>query len=219
LRSLGVNGNYPDWKPGSTNLFARINLPVVLDNYRGTQPQPTATPGPTATPRPTTVPSPTPGTTPQLKNGNFDKGPNGDWLEQVDEQDTPGSIILKPGNAISPRSGQYVAWLGGLNGEAHAISQEVILAAPAPLYLRYWYQVRSGETAGCEFDQVGVFIEETLIVTYNLCEAEETSQWTKGSIELSDYAGDTITITFIGLFDDSVISSFFLDDVAISTTP
>jgi TolB protein len=223
MRSLGVNGHSPDWQPGSVNLFAHLNLPVVLNNYRGAPPQPSPTPGATATPRPTNTPQPTPTATsvalPQLKNGNFDQGANGDWLERVDDQNATGAIILKPGGAISPRSGQYVAWLGGLNDETHEIAQTLTLNTAAPLYLRYYYQIRSGETEGCEFDQVGVFIDDTLVMLHNLCEEEETAQWQKGSIDLADYAGDSITITFFGAFDESVVSSFFVDDVSIAASP
>lgn len=217
MRSLGVNGNYPDWQPGIRNLFARNNLPVILNNYRGSQPQPSPTPGATTTPQPTPTPTPVP--LPQIRNGNFDQGPNGDWVERVNDQNDSGAIILKPGGAITPRSGQYVAWLGGTNNETHEIAQTITLNAAPSLYLRYYYQIRSSETAGCEFDQVGVFINDELVTLHNLCQEEETDQWRKASLDLSTYIGDTITIAFFGAFDDSVLSSFFIEDVSIAAAP
>lgn len=248
MRSLGVNGNYPDWKPAGANLTDRARLPVILNRYQGAPPQPsptrgatvtprptntpgaTATPQPTNTPRPTNTPQPThtplptPTATtvaapPQLKNGNFDKGPNGDWTEQVNDQAATGAIILKPGGAISPRSEPYVAWLGGANNETQGFSQAITLSGPGPLYLRYYYQIRSSETNGCNFDVAGVFINNDLVNVHGLCEAEETSQWRKASINLADYVGDTVTITVLGEFDDSVLSSLFVDDMAITSTP
>ncbi|MBP6015219.1 MAG: hypothetical protein KA586_00720 [Candidatus Promineofilum sp.] len=247
MHSLGVIGNYPDWKPGGANLTDRARLPVILNRFQGAPPQPSPTRGATATPRPTNTPGatatpqrtntpkptntakptntplPTPTATlvglPQLKNGNFDKGANGDWTEKVNEQAATGAIILEPGGAISPRSGQYVAWLGGANDETQGFSQAVTLSGPGPLYLRYYYQIRSGETNGCGFDVAGVFIDNDLVKVHGLCEGEETSQWRKASIDLVDYVGDTVTITFLGEFDDNVLSSLFVDDVGITTTP
>ncbi len=242
MRSLGVNGNYPDWKPGGANLTNRARLPVILNRYQGAPPQPsptrgatatprpTNTPGATATPKPTNTPQPThtaqPTATattvvalPQLKNGNFDKGPNGDWTEEVNDQAATGAIILKPGGAISPRSGPYVAWLGGANNETQGFAQTITLSGSGPLYLHYYYQIRSGEAAGCDFDVAGVFIDTELVKTHNLCEAEETTQWRQASISLADYVGDTVTITFLGEFDENVLSSLFIDDVTITSSP
>ena len=36
---------------------------------------------------------------------------------------------------------------------------------------------------------------------------------------LADYIGDTVTITFRGEFDEDVLSSLFIDDVTITSTP
>ena len=65
----------------------------------------------------------------------------------------------------------------------------------------------------------GVFIDTELVKTHNLCEAEETTQWRQASISLADYVGDTVTITFLGEFDENVLSSLFIDDVTITSSP
>lgn len=226
-RSLGVSGNTPDWQPGRgpITIVDRLFLPFITHKPNpGPQqtPTPTKPPGSTATPQATATPKPTAtATTPpqtQLANGNFEQGPDGSWTERVDNQVSDGALILEPGGAIPPRSGQYVAWLGGVDDQSNSISQQIKLGG-APVHLRFYYQIRSGETEGCDFDVAGVFINGALKKTYGLCADNETNGWQKGTLNLSSYAGQTVTISFLGEFDESVLSSFFIDDVSLAAAP
>ncbi len=197
---------------------------MIADRFQGGQP-PSATQTPNATSTPTTPPPPTNTPTatqipvPALKNGNFEAGPNGEWSEFSDDEIIPGSIILEPGGAVPPRSGKYVAWLGGINNATNEIQQAVPAAAQGKLYLRFWYQIRSAETIDCESDFAGVIVNDEILATFGLCEANETSSWVKASIDLSDFSGEPITLSIGGVFDGSVLSSFFVDDVSLGTTP
>ncbi len=221
MQSLGVQGNQPDWKPGSElNTVPRGYLPMIADRFQGGQP-PSATQTPNATPppSPTNTPAPTQIPVPALKNGNFEAGPNGVWSEFSDNEIVPGSIILEPGGAVVPRSGKYVAWLGGVNNATNEIQQLAPVTSRGKLYLRFWYQIQSGETIDCESDVAGVIVNDQILATYGLCADNETNGWVKASIDLSDFSGEPLTLSIGGVFDGTVLSSFFVDDVSLGTTP
>lgn len=196
----------------------RLFMPVIADHYDSSQPPP---PMPTATATavatPTSTPTPIP--IPLLKNGNFEAGPNGDWEEYVNDELALGTLILQPGGAVPPRSGAYVAWLGGLNNETNEIRQVIEPTGRATLYLRFWYQIRSDETSDCEGDFAGAIVNGQLVATYGLCANNETTGWVKESVKLSSLIGQKLTISFVGSFDNAVLSSFFVDDVSLGTTP
>lgn len=233
--SLGVQGNQPDWRPDPT-VFAtdRTYLPGIFQNYDGgfTPPQPTATPGPpqpTNTPVPTSTlqPTATPTATatrpalPTVPNGNFEQGANGAWEEASTNFGGQGSLITQPGNAISfnPRSGSWLAWLGGSDDEISNLSQDFTIPEGTPIHLVYYYQIRSEETDGCDFDVAAVLVDGVVQDGFGLCEDNNTNGWKKGSINMSSYAGENVTVTFAAETDTSVLSSFFIDDVSFQSSP
>jgi TolB protein len=183
---------------------------------------PTRTPTATASPTrpPTLTPTPTePAGLPTLANGDFEAGPNGAWTEIANGVTLPASFILKPQAGIRPRSGEYLAWLGGYANQVHTLQQAVALGQPGrSLALVFYYQARSNETA-CGNDTAAVRVDGVTLRTFPLCLAENTVGWQRASLDLSAYAGKTVTIAFRGEFDESVVSSFFVEDVGFSAAP
>jgi bacillopeptidase F (M6 metalloprotease family) len=180
-------------------------------------PTATATGTRTATPTATQAASPTstPGAVlPQVRNGDFELGGNGDWTESS----TNGYALILNTAPIAPRSGEYLAWLGGADNETSDLSQTFVLPASGPIYLHFYYQLGSGETS-CSFDLAGVMVNAALEWQSGLCQANNTGGWTKGAIDLSGYAGQTVTIHFKAVTDSSVVSSFLVDDVSFQATP
>lgn len=176
----------------------------------------TVTRTPTATASPTVTRTPVP--LPPFKNGGFELGPNGDWSEKVNGVALPGSLIVQPQDGLRPHGGSYIAWLGGFHNQVHRLEQGAALPASPAFYLTYWYQTRSTE-GECLADRVRVVINGTAAKQHLLCKAQDTAAWQKGSVSLADYAGQAITITFEGEFDETALSSFFLDDVGFSAEP
>ena len=121
------------------------------------------------------------------------------------------------GSAKPPRTGSYLAWLGGGNGETAEVRQNVVLPAGQSAYLSYWYQISS--TDYCNYDYAYVRITANgatkTLATHSLCAAKKTATWVKQRIDISSYAGKTVTITFRVKNDASLVSSFFVDDTAI----
>jgi photosystem II stability/assembly factor-like uncharacterized protein len=181
-------------------------------------PTPTATQTPTATPTATSTPTPTPTTTPPvIANGDFELGSNGEWTELSSNDYLP--LIVTVPLPVTPHSGEWIAWLGGLDNEISIISQTVTLPATGPVYLRYYYQIASEETAVCDADLAGVLVDSTVVWQTGLCEATLTPDWTAGAIDISSYAGQVVSIQFRVETDWVLPSSLFLDDVALQSSP
>jgi hypothetical protein len=153
---------------------------------------------------------------PTIQNGDFELGNNGDWAEFSSNN---LDVIVHSDLPITPRSGQWVAWLGGLDDETSVISQTVTLPATGPVYLRYYYQIASEETFDCDADLASVLINSTVVWMTGLCEATATSGWTLGTIDISASVGETVSIQFRVETDLSFFSSLFLDDIALQSLP
>ena len=193
-------------------------------------PPPTATPIVTATPTPnieTPVPSPTPtatatATVPQeiLRNGGLEKGSNSDWTEDSSTLGTSGGSIIYPASAlaIAPHSGQYGAWLGGLSPEVSDLAQSVTLPENSTISLRFYYQIRSAET-DCSSDVAYVRVNSNPLFRFDLCGSGKTNDWIASSVDLSNFAGQTVTVGFRLQNNEARVSSLFVDDVEIEVSP
>ncbi len=154
-----------------------------------------------------------------MPNGSFEQGPNGDWDELVDGQPALGALILQPGGIVAPHSGEFVAWLGGVNDETNTLSQTVPVDVALPTRLRFWYQIRSDEGSNCRGDEATLTVNNQLLRTWSLCSPEETEDWVRELVDLTPFAGQDLTITFSATFDRARLSSFFVDDVSLRTIP
>ncbi|MCA9999066.1 MAG: hypothetical protein KDE56_25055, partial [Anaerolineales bacterium] len=178
---------------------------------------PTATPQATATPQPTPTFTPTPGSNnlPEVPNGDFEQGQNGDWLEDSLNGEP---LIVSNGLPVNARSGSWVAWLGGVDDEVSSLSQSFFLTdITEPLYLKFYYQIRSDDE--CGYDFVYVLLDGNTVLQSDLCGSEETNGWQAASVDLADFVGSSVTVAFVVTTDSSVASSFFIDDVAFTTSP
>ncbi len=126
---------------------------------------------------------------------------------------------MRPQAGLRPHSGEYVAWLGGFSNQVHTLEQGVALGRTGkPLYLIFYYQARSNE-ATCDNDTAVVRVNAAVVKTFPLCQEQNTVGWQRASVNLGAYTGKTVTIGFRGEFDESVVSSFFVDDVSFSAAP
>lgn len=167
------------------------------------------TPGPAFLP---VVVRPFPTTTPvYLANGNFENGRSG-W----DESSSNGYVlILRAGQLpppISPRSGIWAAYLAGAHNEVSIIQQTVTIP-PQAAYLHYWYWNDSIEQP-CGFHDVGrVVINSTTVDQIDLC--GNTGDWLERVVNLSAYAGQTVSLQIRAETNGSLYSNLFIDDVSL----
>lgn len=148
-----------------------------------------------------------------LRNGNFDQGPDGAWSETSSNFGGSGSLILDQQalQEITPRSGSYAVWLGGAPNEIAELSQSMVITAAAP-QLDFYYQIGSEDSCGTDSTQV--LVGQTVVKSFELCQSKNTGGWTLSSIDLSAYAGQTVTLRFRTTLNAAGNSNFFLDDVA-----
>lgn len=148
-----------------------------------------------------------------IHNADFESGQNGDWNEiSTNNLD----LITNQSLPVTPRSGSYIAWLGGLNNELSSIGQIVSLSERTT-GLTFHYQIQSSETE-CTFDIGTVVINGVTQATIPLCSATATSSWTMATIDVISFAGRTVIFGINVQTDSLSPSSQFIDDAAIATT-
>jgi hypothetical protein len=152
----------------------------------------------------------------RVKNGNFDGGRTG-WVEVSTAGNTLLCTSTGCGAAVAPRSPRYLGWLGGDNNETAQISQRIALPPGQLLRLSFSYRIKSADSCGYDYGYVRLTADGVTrtLKTYGLCSTRNTPAWTNGQIDLSAYAGKTVTLIFRVATDATYVSNFFIDDVAI----
>jgi hypothetical protein len=185
---------------------------------------PTLTLPPTVIPTLTIVPTTPPDTSLRLHlpvvlhsppfafpNGGFEAGANHTW-QSHSLQDR--QLIRKGGVGLLPRSGSWLAHLGGVDVEIAVLEQTITLSSDRTR-LTFWYQVRSGEEK-CKWDFAGVSINrETIVDQFALCQENSQAIWQQRSVDLSAYIGQTILLQLRVELDESVTSTLYIDDVTL----
>ncbi|MGL4649962.1 MAG: S8 family serine peptidase, partial [Caldilineaceae bacterium] len=182
-------------------------------------PTPTRTPiPPTATPRPTATPVPVL-CSQRLANGGFESGRTV-WAESSAQ----GYALICSGAdcgvaQASPRTGAWLAWLGGANSETAELRQTLTLPAGQPATLTYQYWVNSTDYCGYDYGYSRLIDGATTVQLrrYSLCTTANTGGWRADTISLNAYAGKTVTLVFRATTDSSYVSDLFVDDVSVQS--
>jgi Zn-dependent metalloprotease len=145
-----------------------------------------------------------------LRNPGFESG---DTLWSA----TPG-VIGQWGSGLPAQpahSGSWSAWLGGY-GTTHTDSIAQLITIPAGARLSYWVHVDTLEAPGSPvFDTMTVRAGSTVLQTLSNRNAANGYQFK--TIDLSAYAGRTVSLSFSGLEDAAAATSFVLDDLSVTT--
>jgi hypothetical protein len=151
---------------------------------------------------------------PSVCNGNFEQGATC-WTEYSSHG---WDIIINSGfpGGLTPHSGSWAAWLGGGNNEIAYVQQQVTVPVGS-YYLAYYHWIASADTCGYDFG--GVLVNGTVVDVYNLCSSQNTNGWVKHVVNLSAYAGQTVTLQIRVETDVSNNSNLFVDDVAFQSSP
>jgi hypothetical protein len=182
---------------------------------------------PTATANPDPSPNPSGN---QVRNGTFEGGSNGDWSELSFK----GYSLILPRSdlgALAPHAGDWAAWLGGSNSEESTLTQDVALHGRA-IALTFYYQINSEDDCGYDTATVSVQSVANLAasglprtvagtnavtsVDFDLCQRNSSGAWTQATLNLGEFADETVRLTFVAKTDESLVSSLFVDDAAIT---
>ena len=128
-----------------------------------------------------------------------------------------------PTNEVQPRSGSFLALLGGAEYATKWIAQSINLPAGHAHTLDFYYQIRSDTAFSCDISNFPgdayVYINQTVVFQRKLCQDYDTAEWTYVSIDLSAYDGQTVVIKFYSEASDILLSSLYLDDISILIGP
>ncbi|MFJ2865630.1 M1 family aminopeptidase [Kitasatospora sp. NPDC087314] len=150
-----------------------------------------------------------------VANGGFESGTS-PW--------TAPSGAITGGGGQSAHSGASFAWLDGY-GSTHTetLAQSVTLPAGCgTASLGFWLHVDTAETStSTAYDKLTVGLGSTTVATYSNLDAQ--AGYVHKTVDVSAFAGQTVTLSFTGAEDSSLQTSFVLDDVTLDvsggTTP
>ena len=145
-----------------------------------------------------------------LANGGFENGTS-PWAEA-----SSGGYELIATNR--PHTGAYSAWLGGYNNGTDTISQTVTV--PSNGTLTYWWYMTTQELGSAPHDYLRVSLYSSggalLATLRTYSNASGAGVWRQDAVSLASYAGQTVRVSFSGTTDQSLNSSFFVDDVGLN---
>ncbi|MFE5861060.1 M28 family peptidase [Streptomyces virginiae] len=144
-----------------------------------------------------------------VTNGGFESG-SSPWSA------TAGVITNQSGQA--PHGGSYKAWLAGY-GSTHTDSAAQTLTIPSgcsTYRLGFFLHIDTDEDENVVYDRFTVSVAgQTLETLSNL---NANSGYVEKSYDLSPFAGQTVTLKFTGTEDQSLQTSFVVDDVTVQVS-
>ncbi|WP_030721757.1 M28 family peptidase [Streptomyces sp. NRRL S-237] len=144
-----------------------------------------------------------------VTNGGFESG-SSPWSA------TTGVITNQSGQA--PHGGSYKAWLAGY-GSTHTDSAAQTLTIPSgcsTYRLGFFLHIDTDEDENVVYDRFTVSVAgQTLETLSNL---NANSGYVEKSYDLSQFAGQTVTLKFNGTEDQSLQTSFVVDDVTVQVS-
>jgi len=145
-----------------------------------------------------------------LGNAGFETGTAAPW--------TATSGVVDNSSSQAAHSGSWKAWLNGY-GSAHtdSASQTVTIPSGCRATLSYWLHIDTAETTTTtQYDKLTVTVNGTTVASYS--NLNKNTGYAQKTVDLSSYAGQTVTLKFNGVEDSSLQTSFVIDDTAITTS-
>jgi hypothetical protein len=131
---------------------------------------------------------------------------------------TASQYVIGSWSQYPARGGARNAWLGGRgNSHTDTLSQSVsIPSGCSSVTLRYWLQIDTDEYESAVYDRLTVTLGSTTVASYS--NLNPSSGYVERVINVSQFAGQTVTLKFTGVEDWSLQTSFVVDDVTITAS-
>ncbi|MFD5462041.1 protease pro-enzyme activation domain-containing protein [Kitasatospora sp. NPDC127059] len=143
-----------------------------------------------------------------IGNGGFESGTAAPW--------TASGSVLDNSSSEPAHSGSWKAWLDGY-GTTHTdtLSQTVTVPAGcASATLTFALHIDTAETGATAYDKLTLKAGNTTLKTWS--NADAAAGYVQQTLDLTSFAGQTVTLTFTGTEDGSNQTSFVIDDVALN---
>lgn len=150
----------------------------------------------------------------RLQNGDFETGVIAPWIESPSG---PYSLISN----LMVHSGNWGAWLGGGDEADDDLYHTITIpTGVTTAELRYWWYVLTQEETHPN-DFMIVTVRDTsnhiLAVLETVSDGSSELIWVQSTHDLAAFAGQTVRIGFHVTTDVSNGTSFFVDDVSLTT--
>ncbi len=145
-----------------------------------------------------------------LGNAGFETGSASPW--------TGTSGVVDNSSSEPAHSGSWKAWMDGY-GSSHTdtLSQSVAVPSGCSAKLSFWLHVDTAETTTTTaYDKLTVSVNGTTVATYS--NLDKNTGYAQKTVDLSSYAGQTVTVKFNGVEDSSLQTSFVIDDTALNVS-
>jgi len=147
----------------------------------------------------------------KIGNPGFETGTAAPWTA------TAGVIDSSTGQPA--HSGSWKAWLDGY-GSSHTdtLTQSVTIPAGCTTAtLSFYLHIDSAETTTVtQYDKLTVKLGSTTLATYS--NLNKASGYSLKSFNVASFAGQTVTLSFSGVEDSSLQTSFVIDDTALNVS-
>lgn len=170
-------------------------------------------PAQSADPTCTTGGTPPPGgdtgcTGQKIGNPGFETGSAAPW--------TSSAGVVDASTSQAARSGSWKAWLNGYgSARTDTLTQSVTIPAGCTATFSFYLHVDTAETTtSSAYDKLTVKAGSTTLATYS--NLDKATGYGLKSFNVSSLAGLTITLSFSGVEDSSLQTSFVIDDTALT---
>ncbi|MGF1427006.1 putative Ig domain-containing protein [Kitasatospora sp. LaBMicrA B282] len=146
-----------------------------------------------------------------LGNPGFETGSAAPWTATA-------GVINNDMTSEPSHSGNWDAWLDGY-GSSHTdtLAQTVTIPAGCKAAFSFWLHVDTAKTTGTADDTLTVTANGSTLATYSNLDAN--NGYTQENLDLSAYAGTSVTLTFTGVENSSPDqTSFVVDDTALNAS-
>ena len=145
----------------------------------------------------------------KLGNPGFETGTAAPW--------SASSGVVDSSTGEAAHSGSWKAWMDGY-GSAHTdtLSQSVTIPAGCKATLSFYLHIDTSESGSTAYDKLTVKAGSTTLATYSNVNA--ATGYSLKSFDVSSLAGQTVTISFSGVEDSSLQTSFVVDDTALTAS-
>lgn len=158
-----------------------------------------------------TTPPPTCTASQLLGNPGFETGSAAPW--------TASAGVIDSSTGEPARTGSWKAWLDGY-GSAHTDTLSQTVTVPTgctSVTLSYYLHIDTAETTTTTaYDKLTVKAGSTTLATYS--NLDKNTGYALHSSTLTGTAGTSVTVSFTGVEDSSLKTSFVIDDTALSVS-